>query len=345
VDGDIASHYQYDGDGNRVLVQSGRAAYRYALDVARRNASVLNENGPDGNIDFQYGLSLLSGSSSGSEQFYQADGVGSTANVTDTTDTLQATYTYDPWGRLLNPVDPLGTTDKFKFAGEALDAQTGLYYLRARYYDPTVGQFISRDPRGGTTGFPLSRNRYAYALANPLRYTDTLGLAADTTGGDQGVLRSGAISNSIGGTTTSDFLLNAELSAVTTSSTSINTGPLTPKMNNSNLFPQPGFSPSGSLIIDTGKFIGGLISPPFGVAAGLYDLGTDYATGNTSNFLLDLAGLLLTDLGPAGAIIGGAGLFLNNSDAILGPVADYLDNQFGSWQFTLNPSPGGFGDP
>jgi hypothetical protein len=41
----------------------GNSTYQYSVDVARQNAAVLNENGPDGNIDFQYGPSLLSGSS------------------------------------------------------------------------------------------------------------------------------------------------------------------------------------------------------------------------------------------------------------------------------------------
>ena len=200
--GSIATQYQYDGDGNRISQQAGTSSYQYSVDVARRNPAVLSENGSDGNIDFQYGLTMLSGSSSSLEQFYQADGVGSTADVTDATDTLKASYTYDPWGKLLNPIDPLGTKDKFKFAGEALDPQTGLYYLRARYYDPTVGRFISKDALSGSARVPLSRNRYGYALANPLRYTDTLGLAAEPGSGDQGFLHSGALGGMITSTGT-----------------------------------------------------------------------------------------------------------------------------------------------
>jgi RHS repeat-associated protein len=200
--GGISAQYQYDGDGNRIAQQAGASGYQYTLDVIRRNTTVLNENGSDGNIDFQYGLTLLSGSSATLEQFYQTDGIGSTADVTDAADTLKASYTYDAWGKLLTPIDPLGTKDKFKFTGEALDPQTGLYYLRARYYDPTIGRFISKDPLSGSVSAPLSRNRYGYALANPLRYRDSLGLAADATGGDQSLLlRSGAIFNLIGGTT------------------------------------------------------------------------------------------------------------------------------------------------
>jgi len=196
--GGVAAQYQYDGDGNRIFQQAGASSYQYSLDVSRRNPSVLNENGSDGSIDFQYGLSVLSGSSATFEQFYQADGVGSTADVTDATDTLKASYTYDPWGKLLNPIDALGTKDKFKFAGEALDPQTGLYFLRARYYDPAVGRFISKDPLSGSAGAPATRNRYVYALGNPQKYTDTLGLAVDAIGGDI-ALHSGAIGPLIGG--------------------------------------------------------------------------------------------------------------------------------------------------
>jgi RHS repeat-associated protein len=195
--GGAASQYQYDGDGNRIAQQTGSSTYQYALDVTWRYGSVLNENGPDGNINFQYGLSLLSGSSLTLEQFYQSDTVGSTADVTDGAGSLKASYSYDPWGRLLNPIDPLGTKDKFKFTGEALDPQTGLYYLRARYYDPAIGQFISADSLTGAISAPLTQNRFAYGLSNPLRYTDSTGLAAEPESGGSGFLRSGVISSGV----------------------------------------------------------------------------------------------------------------------------------------------------
>jgi RHS repeat-associated protein len=187
--GGIAALYQYDGDGNRVWQQAGAASYQYVLDVARRAATVLEEDGSDGSIDFQYGLSLLSGSSATLEQFHQQDGLGSTVDVTDANDTMKASYTYDPWGKLLNPIDALGTKDKFKFTGEALDPQTGLYYLRARYYDAVVGRFISRDPFAGRALLPATTNRYVYVNNSPLRFRDRTGLAPEPTGaGDLGLV-------------------------------------------------------------------------------------------------------------------------------------------------------------
>jgi RHS repeat-associated protein len=98
---------------------------------------------------------------------------------------------------LLNPVDPLGTKDKFKFTGEALDPQTGLYYLRARYYDPSVGRFISKDPLLGVASAPATTNRYVYALNNPMQYTDRSGMSAEPAGSDTFVWRPATLAPSL----------------------------------------------------------------------------------------------------------------------------------------------------
>ena len=199
--GGANSHYAYDGDGNRILQQVTTGSYQYLNDVATRLPVALNENGPDGNIDYAFGLSLLSEDVGGKDFYYQFDGIGSVVTVTNHAGAHQANYNYDPWGQNIQPtvppigLDALGTENKVKFTGEALDPQTNLYYLRARYYDPAIGRFISKDPLTGSANFPLSHNRYAYALANPLALADPSGLAAtpsgDLSGG--GFVRSGAI--------------------------------------------------------------------------------------------------------------------------------------------------------
>jgi RHS repeat-associated protein len=85
---------------------------------------------------------------------------------------------YSAYGRHLNPGDEFG---EILFAGQRLDPETGLYYIRMRYYDPVLGRFISPDPvavvnaeRGRLR--PLSLNPYVYTLDNPLRYNDVNGL-------------------------------------------------------------------------------------------------------------------------------------------------------------------------
>jgi RHS repeat-associated protein len=62
-------------------------------------------------------------------------------------------------------------TNPFMFAGQYFDSDSGLYYLRARYYDPSTGQFLSRDPL-----VDLTREPYGYVHDNPLNFTDPSGL-------------------------------------------------------------------------------------------------------------------------------------------------------------------------
>jgi RHS repeat-associated protein len=177
--GVFTSSFSYDGDGNRISQSTRAGTYNYLNDVASALPVVLQESGPDGNISYAYGLGLISESTPTFDFFYHYDGLGSVIALTDATGKPRAGYIYDPWGNaLLSIPDSVGTKNKFRFTGEALDPGTQLYYLRARYYDPSIGRFIGCDPLPGSVAFPLSRNRYQYSLSNPIRYTDPLGLSA-----------------------------------------------------------------------------------------------------------------------------------------------------------------------
>jgi RHS repeat-associated protein len=183
--GSINTQYQYDGDGNRIHQQVGANAYQYVNDTVTALPVVLNENGPDGNIDYAFGQSLISATSPTFESFYQFDGLGSITSVTNPTGSLAANYAYDPWGQPITPIlppfalDTLGTKNKYKFTGAAVDPSDQLLFLRARYYDASIGRFVNRDPLPGVQAYPLSMNKYEYALANPLRFSDPSGLSAD----------------------------------------------------------------------------------------------------------------------------------------------------------------------
>jgi len=79
---------------------------------------------------------------------------------------------YDPYGNLIS-AGAMGSS--FGFAGEHSDP-SGLQYLRARYYDPMTGSFISRDPLGRSVGSAsIEFNKYLYANANPVNFTDPSG--------------------------------------------------------------------------------------------------------------------------------------------------------------------------
>jgi RHS repeat-associated protein len=176
------TQYAYDGDGNRVSQQAGTEVYQYLNDTVAALPVVLNEQGPDGDIDYLYGASMISATAATFQDFYQYDGLGSVVNVTNSTGSTEEKYSYNPWGVPATPSDPLGTKNKYKFTGQALDPATGLYFLRARYYDPVYSRFLTRDSAPASVLAPLSLNRYQYALSNPITYIDASGMTTtDTT--------------------------------------------------------------------------------------------------------------------------------------------------------------------
>ena len=106
---------------------------------------------------------------SGAVSFFHHDQLGSTRALTSTTGAVVATFAFDAYGK---PTSTTGSvTTPFGFAGEYTDAETGFVYLRARYYDPATGQFLSRDPIEA-----LTRSAYGYVDGNPLNGRDPLGL-------------------------------------------------------------------------------------------------------------------------------------------------------------------------
>jgi RHS repeat-associated protein len=167
--------YVYDGEGHRVQQVTPAGTYNYLVDRVAPLPVVIREEGPEGTIDYVHGAGLISALGSTFQHFYQFDGVGSVVSVTDAAGALRAHYGYDPWGNPLWP-DALGARNKYRFTSEPWDAASGLYHFRARYYDPTLGRFLSNDPLGhGIEGLQPG-HPYGYALNNPLRLNDRSGL-------------------------------------------------------------------------------------------------------------------------------------------------------------------------
>ncbi len=104
------------------------------------------------------------------------DGLGSVRAITDGSGNLIQTYQTDPFGV---PTQAQGSsTQPFQFTGQQRDGN-GLIYLRARYYDPSSGRFMSRDVSAGATQSPQSLNRYVYVTNNPVLWPDPSGLCDD----------------------------------------------------------------------------------------------------------------------------------------------------------------------
>jgi RHS repeat-associated protein len=112
---------------------------------------------------------------SGATSYYLADHLGSIVQTTDASATVTLARQYDPWGNLLQGSGNAG----YAFTGREWDPETGLYYYRARYYDPKIGRFLSEDPLKvwATLG-----KAYQYADDNPVNLTDPLGLTPQGKG-------------------------------------------------------------------------------------------------------------------------------------------------------------------
>lgn len=111
--------------------------------------------------------------STGKDYYYLYNGHGDVIQLIDRSGNIVNSYSYDEWGNVAQKIE--GTVNSFLHAGEQYDAETGLYYLRARYYDPRDGRFINEDTYEGQIKNPLSLNLYTYVHNNPLSYVDPTG--------------------------------------------------------------------------------------------------------------------------------------------------------------------------
>ena len=128
---------------------------------------------------YYLGGKLVSQRESTTLRYVHQDSLNSTSAMTASDGTLDSSMTTYPYG-LTRTGDV--NTDK-KFTGQRLDS-TGLYYYRARYYDPTIGRFISPDTVVQNPMNPQTLNRYSYCLNNPLKYVDPSGHEVSIEGYD-----------------------------------------------------------------------------------------------------------------------------------------------------------------
>lgn len=99
------------------------------------------------------------------------DALGSVHGTLDNSGSLQASQQFDPWGQPTGSDQPA----PWGFTGEYQDTTSTLIYLRARWYHPTYGVFLSPDPFEGWINTPYSLHDYQYAYSDPVQKTDPTG--------------------------------------------------------------------------------------------------------------------------------------------------------------------------
>ena len=178
----------YDGDGDRVTKTVSGVTTRYLVDDLNPTgyAQVVEELANGGSVQrqYSYGLERISQnqivSNTWTPRFYGYDGFGTVRQLTNSAGAITDTYDYDAFGNKINSTG--STPNNFLYRDEQYDPDLGLYYLRARYYNPTTGRFMSRDPKEDRVVNPRKKyfdprslHKYLYAYGDPVNIIDPRG--------------------------------------------------------------------------------------------------------------------------------------------------------------------------
>ncbi len=163
--------FKYDPFGRRVRKSSAWGTANYLYD----GSNSIEEVDPNGALLARYAQGAgidepLAEGRGGTSGVYEQDGLGSVTSLSGSSGALADTYTYSAFGSLTASTGTL--LNPFQYTGRDYDSETGLRYNRARYYDPSIGRFLSEDP----IGFGGGNNFYPYVGNNPTNFTDPTGL-------------------------------------------------------------------------------------------------------------------------------------------------------------------------
>ena len=123
---------------------------------------------------YLYGINLICSIAGTTTKYYLYNAHGDVVQLASSTGAVIKTYRYDAFGVEVSP--DANDANPFRYCGQYFDKETGTYYLRARYYDPEIGRFISQDGMEyAKDKDPLSLNLYTYCSGNPVMYDDPSG--------------------------------------------------------------------------------------------------------------------------------------------------------------------------
>jgi RHS repeat-associated protein len=173
----------YDGFGNRVAETASGVTTKYLVedDVNPTGLPQVFDETVNGVVTrtYTYGLQRIDENQqingTWAPSFYGYDSGGTVRQLTNPSGAVTDTYNYDAFGNKLSSTGI--TPNNYLCRGEEFDTDLGLYYLRARYYNPKTGRFLSRDSVDGSSVLPVTFHKYLYVGDNPIRFVDPLGKA------------------------------------------------------------------------------------------------------------------------------------------------------------------------
>ncbi len=186
ADKSLVAQYRYDVLGRRVAKVEGLSGdvTKFVYD----GWNIIEERDNTGSVAASYIYDErnlpVAMQRSGKLYFYQYNHLGSIEFVTNKDGDVVEQYQYDPFGGVKvadgagNALPNSQIDNPFLFAGQWRDDETGLCYMRHRYYSASLGRFTSRDPLEYVDGL----NAYAYAMSNPVNFSDPLGLSTSAGG-------------------------------------------------------------------------------------------------------------------------------------------------------------------
>ena len=169
--------YEYDAENNRISQTENGAKTEYVVDSNSSSLTRILTAEKEGDTTYYiYGIGLIAQENGNEYLIYHFNNFGSTEAVTNIDGEIVETFDYGPYGELLSE-NKCGIM--FLYNGElgvATDSN-GLYYMRARYYNPEIKRFINQDVMTGSITDTPTLNRYAYVNGNPISLNDPFGLS------------------------------------------------------------------------------------------------------------------------------------------------------------------------
>ncbi len=180
--GKVVVEYGYAADGARLWKRTDQSATNVQVWIGNtyeeKGGKILFHVFAGGQqvCTFETNSALYGGSDSTKVgDYYHEDNLNSSSALSSSSGSQTEVNAYYPFGRTLTASPQASFQVSRRFTGQVLDAESGLYYYNARYYDPELGRFIQPDTEIPDLSNPQSYNRYSYCVNDPLRYTDPTG--------------------------------------------------------------------------------------------------------------------------------------------------------------------------